>query len=81
MRGIGLRPGEEVPATVPYWVHHYQHRLPHLAIVLQGSKFPSCRRCGDRVLFRMATEAGVGTPSMIEGDMDFQNSAALASGL
>jgi hypothetical protein len=69
----GFVPGTSVPRTGVYRVLHYAHRMPHLVIIAQGTAFPECKRCGDKVRFApmMAAEA-------IEADVDFarQDSAA-----
>jgi len=49
-----FRPGEYVPESGRYWVHHYQHRLPQLVEMKAGKIFPHCKKCKDRVTFERA---------------------------
>jgi hypothetical protein len=63
-------PGDYVPDKVLFWVHHYQHRLPHLGQTLL-STFPRCATCGDKVRYELVV---VGTPSeatFLRFDSDF----------
>lgn len=60
------RPGEQVPQAGIYQVTHYQHRLPHEAVIKPGQVFPHCRVCGGHVRFRLMRSA-----SPIEVDRDF----------
>jgi len=60
------RSGEAVPCTGLYRVSHYQHRMPHDAVLRHGEVFPACNKCGERVMFRLFTNAGP-----ISKDQDF----------
>lgn len=46
-----LEPGDIAPRSGVYRVHHYAHRMPHLVIILAGTAFPKCKRCGEKVRF------------------------------
>jgi len=61
------RPGEQVPHAGIYQVTHYQHRLPHEAVIKPSQAFPNCRVCGRQVRFRQMRSA-----SPIELDRDFE---------
>lgn len=61
-----FRPGDKVPKTGIYTATHYQHRLPHEVFAVEGEKFPSCRRCGERASFHLTHPA-----VHIETDQDF----------
>ena len=50
-------PGDAVPQSGVYRVHHYRHRTPHEITILQGEKFPSCRTCGQEVRFELERAA------------------------
>ena len=58
-------PGEAVPRTAVYAINHYQHRLPHIAVITEGSLFPTCKQCGNRVRFALVSS------SPILSDKDF----------
>jgi hypothetical protein len=47
------RPGQVVPKDGVYRVTHDKHRLMHLVTLLEGSRFPACRRCGPALRFEM----------------------------
>lgn len=64
------RPGETAPAAGIYEVVHAGHRMPHLAILLRGETFPSCRTCKDAVRFRLARPA-----DHVSGDKDLAGSS------
>ena len=49
--GTIYRSGQRVPQTGLYRVIHYQHRLPHDAVLTQSDQFPQCNKCGLRVAF------------------------------
>lgn len=66
--------GEEVPQSGIYQVMHYQHRLYHEAILTEGSTFPPCATCGDKVRFRV-----VQTANAIDADRDFRRRRAARS--
>jgi DNA-directed RNA polymerase subunit RPC12/RpoP len=62
----GFKPGEKVLTTGIYAASHYQHRLPHEVFAVEGDQFPSCRRCGNRILFKLIQAA-----THIAEDRDF----------
>jgi hypothetical protein len=65
------RAGEQVPNTGLYRVFHYQHRMPHDVVVSQGSLFPPCSKCGNRVMFKLSNSA-----DPLSEDQDFMLDAA-----
>jgi len=46
-------PGDRVPHSGIYRVHHDSHRLMHEATLLGGKFFPLCRQCGKDVRFEL----------------------------
>jgi len=38
-------------------VIHYQHRLPHDAVLTHDDQFPQCNKCGLRVAFTLSQNA------------------------
>ena len=60
------RSGETVPCTGLYRVSHYQHRMPHDAVLRKSEIFPACNKCGEKVVFRLSTSA-----EPIGNDQDF----------
>ena len=54
-----------------YRVFHYRHRLPHDAVIRQGEFFPTCDKCGKRVMFAPSS-----TAEPLFSDMDFMVEAA-----
>lgn len=54
-----------------YWVHHYQHRIPHQSYLKIGDAFPPCRKCGERVRFELASE--LPSAEHISRDLDFHD--------
>jgi hypothetical protein len=67
------KPGDRVTRGV-YWVHHYQHRLAHLARVAL-EHFPTCARCGDKVRFSPAEVTVDEHAPFLRFDPDFLDSA------
>ena len=65
------RAGEQVPHSGIYRVSHYQHRMPHDAVLRNGEVFPVCNKCGERVVFRLSTSA-----VSISDDQDFVSNVA-----
>jgi hypothetical protein len=59
-------PGAIAPRSGVYRVHHYAHRMPHLAIVPAGTVLPECKHCGDKVRFTPMVAA-----EPIHKDVDF----------
>lgn len=66
-----FRPGDRVPSTGIYTATHYQHRMPHEVFAVEGERFPSCRRCGERTRFALLHEA-----TRIDEDQDFTRSSS-----
>lgn len=50
-------PGQVVPSNGVYRVLHAKHRAPHEVTLLEGQKFPPCRRCGEDVRFELVVAA------------------------
>lgn len=71
-----FKPGESVPDTGLYWVHHYQHRLPHLARI-RFQVFPECAQCNERVRFERAPMDADPKARWLREDVDFQYAARL----
>ena len=69
-----LQPGSPVPVEGVYRVHHYRHRLAHLARV-KFLRFPECDKCGDQVRFEalLILESCPLAP-YLKDDQDFQKS-------
>jgi hypothetical protein len=68
------KPGDRVPQIGTYWVHHYQHRLSHLAKT-RLFVFPECRRCGDKVRFELAPPDTDPKAMWLREDQDFHETA------
>ena len=69
-----FRPGAVAPVSGLYRVHHYAHRVSHTVIVLGGTEFPVCKKCGDKVQFAPLIS---GEP--IENDLDLAASDSTAA--
>lgn len=67
-----FRPGDPVPDTGLYWVHHYQHRLPHLARI-RYQTFPQCAQCSERVRFERAPMDTDPKAMWLREDVDFRH--------
>lgn len=50
---ISFKPGEIVTDSGVYLVEHHRHRLSHRVTILEGSLFPACRQCGEKVSFHL----------------------------
>ncbi|MBV9086649.1 MAG: YjzC family protein [Acidobacteria bacterium] len=61
------KPGQKIPKSGVYMVHHADHRADHEATMLAGDLFPECSVCTDSVRFRLIKSA-----SVIESDEDFR---------
>ena len=70
-----FKPGDSVPRSGIYQVVHYQHRMPHEAVVTERQMFPVCRVCGARVRYKLARGA-----DPIDDDRDFTAAAGGISG-
>jgi hypothetical protein len=66
--------GDDVPSVGSYRVHHYQHRLPHVATVLVV-RFPECKHCGTMVRFERIEAATAERPPFLRLDGDFIDSS------
>ena len=69
-----FKPGSSVSKDGMYWVHHYQHRMPHLSYMKAGEGFPPCLKCGERVHFEIAPEHQAA--EHISHDSDFKKEPA-----
>jgi hypothetical protein len=47
------RPGDVVPESGIYRVTHDAHRLMHEATLLEGQRFPICKKCNHDVRFEL----------------------------
>jgi hypothetical protein len=47
------RPGDVVPESGIYRVMHDSHRLMHEATLLEGQRFPLCKKCNHDVRFEL----------------------------
>lgn len=65
-----LKPGDAVSQTQVFRVHHYQHRLAHLAWVL-FEILPECVQCGDKVRFETAVVDHPHGVELLRADRDF----------
>jgi len=65
------RSGQQVPQTGLFRVVHYQHRLPHNAVMRKDDRFPLCNKCGHRVAFSLSE-----TVHALNADEDFKLEAA-----
>jgi len=63
---VAFKPGDLVPCSGIYKVHHAQHRLDHSVTILKDELFPACRRCGDAVTFSL--ERTVSESSAVHGN-------------
>ncbi len=70
-----FKPGDRVPDKAVYWVHHYQHRLAHLART-RLAVFPHCAQCGERVRYEPATLDTDPKAGWLIDDVDFQHARA-----
>ncbi|HEY1524904.1 MAG TPA: hypothetical protein VGH51_01595 [Candidatus Angelobacter sp.] len=57
------RPGDVVPDSGIYRVTHTSHRLMHEATLLEGNRFPLCKRC--RLSVRFELRRAVKNPTRI----------------
>ena len=67
----GFRPGESVLTTGIYTASHYQHRLPHDVFAVEGDCFPACKRCGNRIRYKLIQAA-----THIAADRDFSKTVS-----
>jgi hypothetical protein len=67
----GFKPGENVLATGIYTAMHYRHRLPHEVFAVQGDQFPACKRCGNRIRFKLMQ-----TAMHVTADRDFSKTVS-----
>ena len=73
-----FKPGTAVPKNATYWVHHYQHRMSHIAFLRAGEVFPQCMKCGQRVRFELSPDSQQAGP--ISEDPDFRDDGRAATG-
>jgi hypothetical protein len=69
-----FKPGTAIPKNAAFWVHHYQHRMSHIAALSAGGVFPECARCGSRVRFELCIDQQEAEP--IGNDPDFSSDRA-----
>jgi hypothetical protein len=57
-----FKPGQYVPKSGVYSVHHKAHRLMHQVTLLADQRFPCCRQCENQVRFELhrSTRGGEG---------------------
>lgn len=67
-----FKPGDPVPDRGLYWVHHYQHRLAHLAKI-RFQAFPGCAQCHERVRFERAAQDADPKAMWLREDVDFRH--------
>ncbi len=65
------RPGDIIPVSAVYQVHHDKHRPAHEVNCVAGDVFPGCRTCGDAVRFVQLTPTDFMARQMISEDPDF----------
>ncbi len=65
------RPGQLVPASAAYQVHHLGHRPAHELNFVAGDTFPACLTCGDEVRFVLLTPSDFMARNMVSEDVDF----------
>jgi hypothetical protein len=54
MKRKHFKPGQQVPVSGVYRIHHKSHRLMHEATLLEKELFPRCRECAENVRFELA---------------------------
>ena len=50
---LSFKPGEFVPVSGLYCAEHPSHKLMHTATLVNNSRFPRCKRCGNAVRFTL----------------------------
>lgn len=50
----GYKPGQIVPRSGIYRIYHATHRLMHEVSLVEKTRFPRCKTCGDSVRFVLA---------------------------
>jgi hypothetical protein len=66
-----FQPGELVPKSAAYQVHHLEHRPPHELNCVAGDTFPPCQTCGKEVRFIQLTPSDFMARQMLTEDVDF----------
>ncbi len=66
------KPGDSVPEHSLFWVHHYQHRMPHVCRAAIFKVFPECTQCGSRVRFEPASPDAEPKAMRLADDVDFK---------
>jgi hypothetical protein len=56
------RPGDIVPKSGVYRIDHHLHRLMHEATLLEGEKFPLCRKCRAGVSYSLVRAVNGSVP-------------------
>ncbi len=64
-------PGESVAEGGVFWVHHHQHREPHLSALKSGERLPECQKCHQQVRFQRVPGSVINGPSDLFYDVDF----------
>ena len=64
--------GERAPVSGIYRVTHIGHRAPHEVLAIVDEDFPSCRNCGNEVLFEVLHRIGY-----VTHDLDLSGPANL----
>jgi hypothetical protein len=69
-----IEPGMPVAIEGHYWVHHYQHRLPHLVRTVL-TRFPECKVCGKLVRFEVVPFVAESPVGWLREDRDFEETS------
>lgn len=67
-----FRPGDIIPKSAAYQVHHEAHRPPHELNCVAGDTFPRCQTCGNGVRFVLLTPTDFIASKMLIEDIDFR---------
>lgn len=66
-----FRPGDIIPKSAVYQVHHLEHRPPHELNGVTGDTFPPCQTGGNEVRFVQLTPSDFMGRRMLTEDVDF----------
>ncbi len=72
-------PGETIPVTAAYLVHHAGHRHDHDVNATEGATFPFCRQCGEAVRFVLLDSSVFKAHASLASDPDFSNAASVGN--